>query len=336
MSKRLVRFLVFVALLVGCSSKSAHVDAPHETASASAAPSVSAAPVASASATAAPPVATAAWHPLLWRVAGNKPSYLFGTIHVPDPRLANFPPELKKALGDSDEVVNEMPLDASSMLALVGAIQLPQGKSLATELPPALYTRLKTLFDQQGLGAKFPLLEHIKVWAIAAQVALLDHQSEMAAGKGIDMILHDDGKAAGKATSGIETAAEQLAVFDGLSKDEQARMLEQTLDQRDKDRQEGKDPVTRLMNLYVSGDEAPLLAELDAGFDSKRPLDVKLFKRLITDRNKRMADRIAVLVKTHPGRAYFVAVGAAHLLGDDGVVAQLKKKGLSVERVTAP
>ena len=56
-------------------------------------------------------------------------------------------------------------------------------------------------------------------------------------------------------------------------------------------------------------------------------------KRLITDRNKVMTDRIAAKLKASPNKTYLFAVGSAHLLGDDGIVAQLKKKGLTVERV---
>jgi uncharacterized protein YbaP (TraB family) len=347
MRERFLRFFVVVALLVGCgSSKDTHV-APHAAPTATVASSVGAAPSASAapSTTTAqtpptevklPTQVAAPWHPLLYRVAGTKPSYLFGTIHIPDPRLASFPPALSKAVGDSDEIVNEMPLDdANDALAMMSSFRLPSGKSLSTELSPALYRRLKDAFTQKGLGMAFPMLEHMKVWAVAAQVALLDHLKEIGTGGGqaIDLAIHDMAKAAGKTTSGLETKAEQLAVFDGLTKDEQARLLEQTLDQRDKDAREGKDPVARLMTLYVAGEEAPLLHELNAGFDLSRPLDKKLLTRLITDRNKRMVTRIAALFKAHPRRAYFVAVGAAHLLGDDGIIAQLKKKGMRIERV---
>jgi len=339
----LLRFVVVVAFLVGCgSSKDTRVTPPTTPvaqASASAAPSATEAPSAVASSQAQTTPVAAAWHPLLYKITGGgvvAPSYLFGTIHVPDARLANFPPELQKAVDASDEIVNEMPLDkAGDPMSMMSSFTMPNGKSLATELPRPLYDRLKEAFTKKGLGMAFPMLEHMKVWAIAAQVALLDHMMEMATSgaKPIDVNLHDRGKAAGKATSGLETQAEQLSVFDGLTKDEQTRMLEQTLDQRDKDLREGNDPVAKLMNLYIAGSEQPLLTELNAGFDMTRPLDKKLLKRLITDRNKIMADRSTTLMKTHPRRAYFIAVGAAHLLGDDGVIAQLKKKGFAVERV---
>ncbi|HEY1954079.1 MAG TPA: TraB/GumN family protein [Polyangiaceae bacterium] len=338
-----VRFVVFVVLLLGCGgSKGTEVETAHPATSVTVATTATPpAPSATASAQTQPTdthpdAQVAAWHPLLYRVAGAKPSYLFGTIHVPDPRIETFPPDLDKAIDASDEIVNEMPLDSGTQLSMIGALQLPQGKSLTTELPAALYARLKDAFSQKGFAMALPRLDHFKVWAVAAQVALLDHLKDMAGGKPIDIHIHDKAKDAGKTTSGLETAAEQLAVFDGLTKDEQARMLEQTLDQRDKDLHDGKDPVASLMNLYIAGSETPLLDELNAGFDLTRPLDKKLLKRLITDRNKRMSDRIAALVKAHPTRAYFFAVGAAHLLGDDGVVAQLKKKGMTIERVTAP
>ncbi len=341
MQQRFLRFVAFVSIFVGfaCgSSKDQHVDTPPPVASASAAPQASASASAEAAASSSsiptqinPPTQVSTWKPLLYKIAGTKPSYLFGTIHIPDPRIASFPASLDQAIAGADEIVNEMPLDNANPMSMMASFQLPNGQSLTTQLTPAVHTRLQQVFQSKGL----PLapFEHFKVWAVAAQVALLDHLTEMmSGGKAIDMNIHDKGKAAGKKTSGLETEAEQLQVFDGLNKDEQSRLLEQTLDQRDKDLKEGKDPVAKLMSLYVAGDEAPLLTELNAGFDSTKPLDQKLLKRLITDRNKIMTDRIAAKLKGPP-RSYFVAIGAAHLLGDDGVVAQLKKKGINVERV---
>lgn len=349
MHARFIRFVFVVSLFVGVgcgSSKAEHVDTPPPVASASAQPSASAstAPVASGSASTIPtqinpPTPIVAWRPLLFRIPGRipghgraKPSYLFGTIHVPDARIANFPASLDQAIASTDEIVNEMPLDnANNPMAMMASFQMPNNQTLTTQLSPALHARLAQTFQSKGL----PLapFEHFKVWTVAAQVALIDHLTEMlSGGKAIDMNIHDKGKAAGKKTSGLETEAEQLQVFDGLTKDEQSRVLEQTLDQRDKDLKEGKDPVAKLMSLYIAGDEAPLLAELNAGFDSTKPLDQKLLKRLITDRNKIMTDRIVAKLNGPP-RAYFIAVGAAHLLGDDGIVAQLKAKGVVVERV---
>ncbi len=340
MQQRLFRFVVFVLFFVGCgSSKDTHVDNPQPQPSASA--SVAVAPSASESAAPTsqtpptnlnPPPEAIAWKPLLYKISGAKPSYLFGTIHVPDARIANFPAPLEQAIAASDEIVNEMPLDnAANPMAMMASFQMPNGQTLTSQLGPVLHARLAQVFQSKGL----PLapFEHFKVWAVAAQVALIDHLMEMmSGGKAIDMNIHDKGKSAGKKTSGLETEAEQLQVFDGLTKDEQSRVLEQTLDQRDKDLKDGKDPVAKLMSLYIAGDEVPLLAELNAGFDASKPLDQKLLKRLITDRNKIMSDRITAKVKG-PARSYFFAIGAAHLLGDDGVVAQLKKKGLTVERV---
>jgi uncharacterized protein YbaP (TraB family) len=341
-----VAFLFALLLASGCSGEKHTTDVPQAPiASAGAAPSASssAEPVASATsdgdagAQTAPTPAASVWKPLLYRVtiAGAKPSYLFGTIHIPDPRIALFPASLDKAIAAADEIVNEMPLDDASQAHMAGAVKMPAGKKLSTSIPPALYARLKQVFASKGLpDAVMIAMDGFKVWAVAVQVTMLDHMREMmTGGKAIDMVLHDRGVAGHKRTTGLETEAEQLAVFDGLTNDEQARMLEQVLDERDKDLKEGKDPIAVLMSLYIAGEEAPLLAELNGGFDLKRPLDQKLMKRLITDRNKIMAQRTDARIKAHPTQSYFIAVGAAHLLGDDGVIAQLKKKGYAVERV---
>jgi hypothetical protein len=336
---RLQRFVVFVFLLVGCGSSKERVDTPQVAASGSAS---AAASVASAEpTTAAPSASTAqvappavAWKPFLYKVSGTKPSYLFGTIHVPDDRLAMPAQSLKDAFHEAEEVVTELPLDDTSPAHAMQLAGMPAGKTLTSELPKPVYDRLKKVLNDKGLGMAMPMMEKMKVWAVAIQIGLLDHLQELMGGKKpIDVVLHDRAKELGKKTSGLETEAEQLTVFDTLSKDEQSRFLEEALDERDADLAAHRDSFSTLMNLYLAGAEAPLLTELNAGFDLKKPLDQKIMKRLITDRNKVMTDRIAAKLKTSPGHTYLFAVGSAHLLGDDGIVSQLKKKGLTVERV---
>lgn len=339
--KRFVRFWIFVVLLVGCGSSKERVDTPQVATTATAAPSASASaePVASASASQAaptqvPPAQANPWHPFLYKVSGTKPSYLLGTIHVPDDRLLMPPEALKGAFHEAEEVVTELPLDDTSPAHAMQLAGMPNGKTLTSELPKPVYDRLKSVLDKKGLGMAMPMMEHMKVWAVAIQIGLLDHLQELMGGKKpIDVVLHDRAKELGRKTSGLETEAEQLAVFDTLSKDEQSRFLEEALDERDADEREHKDSFSILMNLYLAGAEAPLLSQLNAGFDLKKPLDQKIMKRLITDRNKIMTDRITTKLKANPGHTYLFAVGSAHLLGDDGIVAQLKKKGLTVERV---
>ena len=68
-------------------------------------------------------------------------------------------------------------------------------------------------------------------------------------------------------------------------------------------------------------------------YDPKDPLEAKLMKRLFTDRNERMAERIAKKLKAEPGKSFFFAVGAGHLPGDDGIVERLRKAGYKVKRV---
>ncbi|HEY2365152.1 MAG TPA: TraB/GumN family protein, partial [Polyangiaceae bacterium] len=222
---RLQRFLIFVFLLVGCGSSKERVDTPQPqpSANASASTVASAEPSATASASAAqvtqPPPAIV-WKPFLYKIAGTKPSYLFGTIHVPDDRLAMPAQSLKDAFHDAEEVVTELPLDDTSPAHAMQLAGMPNGKTLTSELPKPVYARLKKVLDDKGLGMAMPMMEKMKVWAVAIQIGLLDHLQELMGGKKpIDVVLHDRAKELGKKTSGLETEAEQLTVFDTLSKD---------------------------------------------------------------------------------------------------------------------
>ncbi len=337
---------LLAALVVGCRAEKASPAPPAASPSAatttpapppSAAPS--AAPANSAAGDATATTTAQAWqHPFLWKVtphgapAGATASYLVGTIHIPDSRLAAFPPALEAAVKGADVVLTEIPMDSKTQMSVMGQVVLPPGQTLSKIVPAPLLARTKAAFDEKGVP--FQAMSHVKVWAIAAQIAMLDHLTDMMNGKPLDARIYARAQDEKKEVGGIETVSEQMAVFDGLTTKEQVRVLEQALDERDKAKKEHKDEVHDLIEAYVKGDATPLLALLNAGFDKSKPLDVKLYRRLVTNRNAVMAKRFAARLKAQPKRSFLLAVGAAHLLGDDGsVVSLLKKAGYDVERM---
>ncbi len=122
-------------------------------------------------------------------------------------------------------------------------------------------------------------------------------------------------------------------MFDGLSDEKQVRMLEQTLDLLDQFKAEGRDPIEHLLAAYLSGDEKKMLAAMLETYDPENELDKKLMKRLFTDRNATMSDRIAKKIEAGRGKSFFFAIGAGHLVGAEGMVAKLRARGLAIERV---
>jgi uncharacterized protein YbaP (TraB family) len=156
----------------------------------------------------------------------------------------------------------------------------------------------------------------------------------MAEGTALDEQLYLAGGRAGKEVGGIETAAEQSAAFDGLTVEEQNQLLSETLDEMDKARAAGTSPGEELIAAYLAGDEVRLLREALKGMQQGSKLERKLYRLLISERSGRMAERIAGKIAAAPERSFFVAVGAGHMAGKDGVLAQLQRRGLKLKRLT--
>src|SRR5438876_10166017 len=80
--------------------------------------------------------------PFLWRIEGPVPSYLYGTVHVPDRRVLALPEVVQRALNASDVFNAEIPLDAASQGSLLGKIMLPPGQDLRKIAGEDVFRRL--------------------------------------------------------------------------------------------------------------------------------------------------------------------------------------------------
>lgn len=293
------------------------------------------------SASTAPPAASASvaapdrtWRrPFLWRLTPPpKASYLLGTMHLPDPRLAVLPPTLERALVECEVYFGEIPLDAVTQSRLAAAFMIPGGRTLGDLLPSDLHARVEREWTSRELP--FAPFDRMKPWVVSVQVTLLDRFALLAQQPPLDSALYARAEADGKEVGGLESITEQLAVFDELTPAEQVALLRDTIDQLDRYRRERRDPTAELVAAYVSGEEARITRLLDEDFDPKDPLDVKIRQRLFTARNARMAERIAERLRATPARAHLFAVGAGHVVGADGLVARLERAGFQPRRTT--
>ncbi len=269
--------------------------------------------------------------PMLWQIEGKTPSYLFGTIHLPDDRLLKLHPAVDKALMGAQQVFTEIPMDMNTQMKLAMMSMLPDGKTLKDVLPAKLYTRTERAFAEKSL----PMfaLTRFKVWAIAVQVMLIDRLMELATKTPLDKFLYQKAEAAGIKVAGIETPQEQIDVFDSLSLKEQIKTLKEALDKREENKKKGIDPFEEMLNIYLQGDLDQLQAKMKEEYDPNDPLMKKMWKRLFTDRNIRMTQRIQEKIKAAPDQSFFFAIGAGHMPGKQGIVQLLRKAGLKVVRV---
>jgi uncharacterized protein YbaP (TraB family) len=151
------------------------------------------------------------------------------------------------------------------------------------------------------------------------------------AGQGVEMTLARTAEENGKPMLGLETAAEQLDAFDALPLDVQLRMLRDfLLGGGDDAARSGAETVSLLIDAWHKGDAARIEAEVFAELQrdpSMRPY----FERFYFERNREMARDIAELVDG--GGRWFVAVGAAHVVGAQGIPSLLSERGYAVQRV---
>jgi uncharacterized protein YbaP (TraB family) len=174
------------------------------------------------------------------------------------------------------------------------------------------------------LGMPIEPLSHFKPWMLALTLVQLEWQKAgFDASLGLDRHFYDRAKVDGKAVQGLETVEYQVSLFDEMTRDEQDRMLAESL--KDLDRE--KASVLTLTNAWKAGDAADV--ERIVLEDVKD--DRVMYERLLVNRNRNWLPKLDALL-ARKGHA-FVVVGAAHLVGPDGLVTMFKAKGYRVEQL---
>jgi len=140
---------------------------------------------------------------------------------------------------------------------------------------------------------------------------------------GLDRHFHDRAKVEGKMVQGLETVDYQLSLFDGMTMAEQDHLLAETLKEIDTEQAN----MAKLMEAWKAGD-APTVERIVLSALRQEP---QLYQRLLVDRNKAWVPKLEALF-ARTGHT-FVVVGAAHLVGPDGLISLLRAKGYTVEQM---
>ena len=260
---------------------------------------------------------------LLWRVerAGVTSSYLYGTMHSDDPSVVKLPKPVQRAFDQAQSVTLEVVLDPGSLLTMTSALLMTDGNTLESLIGPGLYERTVAVMLTRGMPEM--LVANMKPWAVTVMLMTPAGNN----GVVLDHVLYRDAVAAGKKVHGLETVAEQMGLFDDLSHRDQIALLEDTLDNLDIVAQ----MLDELLIAYLDRDLKRLLELNEASMRDSDPVLAETFNRkVIVERNYRMAERMQS--RLSEGQQ-FIAVGALHLAGEEGLLKLLSQRGYRLSRI---
>ncbi|NKM99395.1 TraB/GumN family protein [Rhizobium leguminosarum] len=274
---------------------------------------------------------------IFWKIEkpGLAPSWLLGSMHVTDPRVLALPPRAQAAhdaadtiIIESDEILNERKATAA-LLAKPELTMFTDGTTIDKLLSPEDYKRLETGLKQRGIPIS--AVSRMRPWMISSAVALpaCEIARKAKGAQFLDQKIATDAIAQGKQVKGLETLAEQIQAMADLPVEFHLKSLIQTLELGDK----MSDVVETMTDLYLSGDigmTMPMLKTVTPEEEGENSDYAAFEQRVILDRNKVMAERAAPILDS--GNV-FMAVGALHLPGKDGVIELLRQQGFTVTAV---
>lgn len=267
----------------------------------------------------------AAADPALWVVRDEDSTlYLLGTVHVLRPDTVWRTPAIDAALADADALWIEVETDdPEAMRPLVARHGLDPDHPLSSKLTAEQKARLDAA--AAGMGISGAALEPFRPWLAALQISM---GPLMKAGydpaSGVESKLKAAAREAGKPIRTLETLEQQIGFFADLPPAVELAFLLSALDEMDS----GPAMLDALVAAWSAGDVAALddlmVAELAADYPD-------LHEALLVRRNRDWAGQIQTLLAGEG--VSVIAVGAAHLVGDDSVQAQLTARGMTVERL---
>jgi uncharacterized protein len=246
--------------------------------------------------------------------------YLAGSVHLLPSQQSTLPPAFDRAYADSSRLVMELdlgtldPLAAAAWLTEHGA--LPPGSNLRTVLGEQRFSRVSAAAADLALPAE--LLDRQAPWVVAIELADLEYvHLGFDPQQGVEEQLVHRAQADGKPTAGLETLDGELSGLAALPREDQLRLIDQTLDEL----KESPEEMREVLTAWRQGDAAKLATLLS---DEYRSFPA-LYRPLVTARNQSWLPQIEQLLKGSSNT--LVVVGALHLVGDGGLLQLLRKDG---------
>jgi uncharacterized protein YbaP (TraB family) len=261
---------------------------------------------------------------LLWKVSGNgleKPTFLFGTMHMLCKEDAFLGENLVGAIKSADKVYFELDMDnLFDMLGAMSKLKMKNDTTLADLMTKDEYEKVKIYFKEKSTMLPFSVLETYKPFIASSMLMettiVCDEQVAM------EQLIMEEAKKHNKTIEGLETTAYQMGIFDSIPYKEQAKELVKMVAEDGKE-SDGDKEFKEMMKAYKEQD----LKKLADMINSEEAGMMKYQDILLNNRNRNWVEKLKKLMVE---KSLVVAVGAGHLPGDKGVINLLRKAGYTV------
>lgn len=263
----------------------------------------------------------------MWEVESNGNTvYLVGSMHIADDSFYPLRPEFEEAFAEADylgvEVDVSKAADEAQQQLIMDMGMYKDGTTLKDHVSSETYAKLGKILTESGM--KPNALDVFKPWVVETTISSLKAvKAGYEAAAGIDLYFVQKAIERKIPVIELESYELQLGMFNGFSKELQEKNLNIALDNFDV----LDDGVEQLAEMWKTGNDEALLE-----FTNSMAVDEEYNKAMLIDRNIGMAEKIDGYLKNGKKEEYFIVVGAAHYLGEHGIVKLLEDKGYTVVR----
>lgn len=261
----------------------------------------------------------------LWEVkSGESTVYLLGSIHIAKKEIYPLDSIIETAFLNSNYVAVEFDLRTVDPFKVLKLSTFSDEQTLKDNIDSVSYQKIKAAFEKIGIPES--VFNKYKPWFAAINLVMLDLASSgYNPDAGIDVYFIDKAKIHKKKVLELESFEEHIALMDTLIHLFGNSFIDYTL----KDLEETKSQVDQLFKIWEKGDVKTMEDYVKSNISEDRTYQ-EMFYLLNDKRNFKMLKRIKNYLK-EPG-TYFVVVGAAHLVGENGLVNLLKKEYEVIQR----
>jgi uncharacterized protein YbaP (TraB family) len=266
----------------------------------------------------------------IWQVSnGQNTVYLGGTFHMLKPDDYPLPQGFLDVYEKVEWLVFETDitqLDTEKFQQkFIKAMTLSNGQILADQLSPQAYAGLIRYAAKNNMDTG--RLQHFRPQMIGLIISLKELKKFGLTAEGVDNFMGNKALSDEKKITELESIDEQINYIASMGKGNESALILQTLD----DIKDFSNDLTIMKDAWRSGN---LKALFETGIQPMMENYPKIYQSLLVDRNNNWLPKIERLIEQPKEK--FILVGALHLIGKDGLLQQLKKRGYQVQRYVGP